>query len=179
MKTSVTMLSLMVLAAPACLLAQDKPAEEAPKVPDHFYKLNLTVEETSAEGRVINARTYVAMIETGNASQQIRTGSKVPITTGTDNEKTQVTYIDLGVNFDVHQVKEVGEKLSFSLQTDVSSLSPQATPSNVGAGDPVIRQNKWNSIVLIPLDKPTIVFSADDIDDKGKMQVELTATRLE
>jgi len=31
---------------------------------------------------------------------------------------------------------------------------------------------------VIPVDKPTLVFSADDLDDKGKMQVELTARPL-
>jgi hypothetical protein len=43
----------------------------------------------------------------------------------------------------------------------------------------VIRQNKWDSSVLIPVGKPTLVFSADDLDSKGKMQVELTATKVE
>jgi hypothetical protein len=33
--------------------------------------------------------------------------------------------------------------------------------------------------VLIPIGKPTVVFSSDDLGDKGKLQVELTATRVE
>jgi hypothetical protein len=62
----------------------------------------------------------------------------------------------------------------------VSSLAPQAnaTAGTVG-NDPVIRQNKWDSTVLIPIGKPTVVFSSDDLDDRGKLQVELTATRME
>lgn len=81
------------------------------------------------------------------------------------------------MNFDVRKVQEAGEKLSFSLTAEISSLSQQ--PGSVGPGDPVIRQNKWSSNVLIPLNKSTVVFSADDLEDKGKMQVELTATRID
>jgi hypothetical protein len=181
MKTNATMLTLLVLAAPACLMAQDNSAPEA-KPADHFFRLNLTVEETDNAGKVINARSYTALIETGDSgapAQQIRTGSKIPIATASEGkEATQFQYIDLGVNFDVRHVKEVGEKLGFSLQTEVSSLSATPATGSV-SGEPVIRQNKWNSNVLIPLNKPTVVFSADDIEDKGKMQVELTATRID
>ncbi len=48
-----------------------------------------------------------------------------------------------------------------------------------GVGEPVIRQNVWDSTVLVPIGKPTVVFSSDDLDSKGKMQVEVTATRVE
>lgn len=91
----------------------------------------------------------------------------------------QWQYLDVGVNFDVWNPKEVGEKLSFDLTADVSSL---ATPENGGpnaVAHPVIRQNRWQSNVIIVPGKPTAVFLADDLDSKGKMQVEVTATRVE
>lgn len=161
-------------------MAQDKSAPEPHKSPGHFYKLNLAVEEADGAGKVTNTRSYVATIEAlgdGAPPQEIRTGSKIPIATGADHGTTQFQYLDLGVNFDVRKVEEVGDKVSFSLTAEVSSLSQQ--PGSVGPGDPVIRQNKWSSNVLIPLNKPTVVFSADDLEDKGKMQVELTATRID
>jgi hypothetical protein len=40
---------------------------------------------------------------------------------------------------------------------------------------PVIRQVKWNSPVIVPLRKPTIIFSSDDPSSKRQMQLELTA----
>ena len=43
----------------------------------------------------------------------------------------------------------------------------------------MVRQNKWDSTVLIPIGKATVVYSADDLDSKGKMQVEVTAVRVE
>jgi hypothetical protein len=177
MKASTLLTMLTVAAAPACLMAQDN----APKPPDHYYKLNLTVEQTNDAGQVTNTRSYVATIMTGGGTQEIRTGSKVPIETGTDKGSTQFQYIDVGVMFDVRNVREVGDKLGFTLVTEVSSVAGQKSIGDMptAVGEPIIRSDKWNSNVLIPMGKPTVVSSADDLDDKGKMQVELTATRLD
>lgn len=181
MKKAAMILSLLALsAAPVCLLAQDEVA--APKPPDHYYKLNLTVEQTNDGGQVINTRSYVATVFTGRESQSIRTGSKIPVATGESNGNTQFQYIDVGVNFDVRNVKEVGDRLGFSLSAEVSSVAPGEKPTvgmNPRLGEPVIRSNKWQSNVLIGIGKPTVVLSADDLDDKGKMQVEVTATRVD
>jgi len=174
---------LAVAAAPACLWAQEaaQTSIQAVKEPEHYYRLNFTLEEMNDAGKVANSRSYFATIVTGRgATQQIRTGSRIPIATGTHDGSTQFQYVDVGVSVDVRQVKEVGDKLGFSLTAEVSSLAPQAnaTAGTVG-NDPVIRQNKWDSTVLIPIGKPTVVFSSDDLDDRGKLQVELTATRME
>jgi hypothetical protein len=40
---------------------------------------------------------------------------------------------------------------------------------------PVIRQVKWNAPVIVPLGKPTVIFSSDDPSSKRQMQLELTA----
>jgi hypothetical protein len=165
------------------LRAQDsaKASTSEANPPEHFYRLNFTLEEINDAGKVDNSRSYIAMIVTGRpGGQQIRTGSRIPIATGTASGSTQFQYLDLGVNFDVRQVKDVGDKVSFNLSAEVSSLAQeQHLVAGSPVGDPVIRQNRWDSVVLIPVGKPTVVFSADDLDSKGKMQVELTATRME
>lgn len=162
--------------APLGLAAQETPPPA--NQTEHYYRLNFTVEEANSAGSVTNARSYVATVVTEPSTQTFKTGERVPIATGKAGGDTQVTYIDVGVNFEVHQMREVGDKLSFRLKTEMSSIANE-TVSNPGvAGDPLIRQNSWDSTVEIPIGKPTIVFSADDLQDKGKMQVELTATRL-
>jgi len=170
-----------VLLMSSGLRAQDteKPPEANP--PEHYYKLNLTVEEVNDAGKVDNTRSYIATVATGRGGgQQIRTGSRVPIATGTSSGSTQFQYIDVGMNFDVHQVKEIGDKLSFTLTAELTSLGQEQHPVvGLPVGDPVIRQNKWDSSVLIPIGKSTVVYSADDLDSKGKMQVEVTATRVD
>lgn len=188
MKKTAIVLALMTLfALPAGIRAQnaapDTAKAENANSAEHFYKLNLTVQEMNEAGKVVNARTFIATIETTpHFGQSIRTGDKVPIETGAN----QYTYLDLGVDFDINLVKEIGNSISFRLTANVSSYANPMRPSNDGAqpssdgaNRPVIRQNRWDSGVTIPIGKPTVVFSADDLQGKGKMQVELTATRVD
>jgi hypothetical protein len=170
---------LVLLGAPAGVRAQETAAQATP--PKHFYKLNFTVEETNDAGKIVNSRNYLAILATDAGAQTFKTGSRIPIATGMiNNATTQFQYVDVGVNFEVIHASETGDKLGFQLKAEVSSIGNQANPgAAVTAGDPVIRQNSWSSTVLIPVGKPTVVFLADDLDSKGKMQVELTATRVD
>lgn len=163
---------------PAQETAQPAPQAVSQKAPAHYYKLDLTVKETNDSGQVVNARSFVATLMTGSPMQSVRTGTRVPVVVGaTSGANTQFQYIDLGVKFDVRDVEEIGERLALKLRVEISSVGDQ---ENIGGvKEPVIRQNSWDSAVLIPIAKPTVVFSADDLNDKGKMQVEVTATKLD
>src|SRR6266481_3585685 len=100
----------------------------------------------------------------------IRTGSKVPYPTGPGS--TQYNYADV-VNIDCKSAQELPGELSMVVSADVSSTaSEQTTPA------PIIRQNRWSSIVVVPLRKPTVVFASDDPTTKHQMQLEITATPL-
>jgi hypothetical protein len=156
--------------------ASGDSASASARTPEHFYKLNLIVEEVSEAGKVTNARTYVATISTpGPGTQQIRTGARIPVETGSG----QWQYMDVGVNFDVFHPREVDDKLAFSLNAEISSLATPANGTSSSASHPVVRQNRWSSNVVILTGKPTVVFSADDLEDKGKMQVEVMAVRVD
>jgi hypothetical protein len=73
-------------------------------------------------------------------------------------------------------VKEVSGDLSLGVNADISSaLQELAAPANLA---PIIRQNRWNSIVLVPLKKPAVVFSSGDVVSKHQMQLKLTATPI-
>jgi Bacterial type II and III secretion system protein len=164
---------------PAALPAQNSPA---PPPAQHFYRMHFSVEEINGAGHATNTRSYVETISTANGrEQQIKTGSKVPVATGSFGSKavpvTQFQYIDLGVDLGVLDPKEHGDMLSFRLMANVSSIARQAEVA--GTGEPVIRQNTWDSTVTVPIGKPTIVFSSDDLDSTGKMQIEVTATRVD
>lgn len=183
MKKAAIVLALMVLsAAPLAVRgqeSQDRSTAGNANPPEHFYKLNLTVEEIDDAGKVTNARSFATTLKTAPGfTQSVRTGDRVPVATGTSGSNTQYTYIDSGVDMDISQVKDSGNQLSFRLTANVSSFAKAG--ATIGAvQEPIIRQNKWDSAVLIPIGKPTVVFSADDLNDKGKMQVELTATRVD
>jgi Bacterial type II and III secretion system protein len=186
MKMIATLAAFFTLSLLPVAMRAQNPPEPAAASPQHFYHVRFAVAEIDASGKVTNTRSYEETICTtgGHAvgDQQIKTGSRVPIATGsyganTNLANTQFQYIDLGVNLDVRDAVEHGDKLNFRLRAEISSIAHQTEIA--GIGEPVIRQNSWDSLVAIPVGKPTVVFSSDDLDSKGKMQVEVTATRVE
>ncbi len=147
-----------------------KPAQAAKSaLPGQFYHLDFLVKEVDS-AKTINSRTYSTSI-VGNGRNSIRAGSRVPISIGTG---PNLQYMDLGVNFDCSDVREVDGKLALRVQAEVSSIpqGEQTTQSQT----PVLRQNKWSADVIVPMGKPTMIFSSDDVAGKGKMEIELTAT---
>jgi len=167
---------LGIAVAPIWVMGQEA-GQGAAAAPQHYYRLNLVVEDLDGAGKVVNARAFVTTAATTTGyTQEIRTGSRIPIPI---DSASNWQYMDVGVNFDVRDLKESGEKLGFRLGADISSLASQPAGEETAAKHPVVRQNKWDSTVLIPVGKATVVYSADDLDSKGKMQVEVTAVRVE
>ena len=183
---SATLLAALTL--PALIRAQDadKPVEppKAAEPAPHYYHLVFVVQELDAAGKPVNSRTYTTSVSTDRSFRgQVRTGSRIPIATGAyasgkDEALTNVQYqyIDVGINFDLAHVVEVGRTLSIDLSAEISSA---ADSGDTHIHQPIIRQNRWHAPVIIPLGKPTVVFSSDSLDSKGSLQVTLTATPLE
>jgi hypothetical protein len=166
-------LAILSILPASSLVAQDK----APKPPEHFYHLVFQIEETDNAGNVINSRSYAGAAVTENSrGWAIKTGTKIPLVTAGKGEKSEIQYIDVGVNIEFQDAVEEGSKLHLVVNASISSLA--AAPDTATA-DPIIRQNTWSSEVLIPVGKPTVIFSSDNLESKGRTQVELTATRIE
>ena len=200
-KIAICSLLLLMLPFSGRALAQDQPktspegkaseTTKAPEPPVHYYHLEFVVQELGDDGKPVNSRTYSTTINTNRHSSpiSIRTGSRVPIATGASSADaakhvdTQFQYIDVGVSFDIRDAyltEEVSDRLAFFLNADISSLaSTTRMGSPNGPEEPVIRQNRWSAPVLIPIGKPTVVFTSDALDSKGGMQVVVTATRLQ
>src|SRR5215469_3490877 len=162
-----------------------------PEPPAHYYHLEYVVQELGADGKPTNSRTYSTIVGTERNEQfsAIRTGSRIPIITGayqgpnsspTDSGKLQYQYqyVDVGVSIDTQNVREVGRQLAIDLKAEISALA-ESRPSPELVNDPVIRQNPWKASVLIPIGKPTVVFSSDAIENKGGMHFVVTATPLQ
>ncbi|HLY43526.1 MAG TPA: hypothetical protein VKR52_20100 [Terracidiphilus sp.] len=167
-------------------IAQDqaKSTETAKtsEMPAHYYHLDFVVQELGSDGKPSNSRTYTTTVSTeATRLSEIRTNSKVPITTAsfTDTKSslvnTQFQYEDVGVNIDVNHAHEAGRGLALEVMADVSSIAPSG---NAQLNEPVIRQNRWQSVVLVPIGKATVIFTSDALDSKGSMQVLVTATPL-
>jgi hypothetical protein len=84
---------------------------------------------------------------------------------------SQTVDVNLGVKIDTRVITEADNRLSLLLQVDVSSSSGDPSTPNF----PVIRLNQWSSTLVVPLKKPTLVFSSDFLDAKQQMQIEVTA----
>ncbi len=127
-----------------------------------FFKLDFVLKEVDGN-RVVNSRSYSTYAATNVPTPgSIRTSAKVP-----DSP-------DVGVRIDIRNVRELQDRLALNLTADVTSIPPQdstATPVRT-----VMRTYVWSSDVLIPLKKPTVVFSSDSTTSKTQMQLELTAT---
>lgn len=166
-------LMLLIPALGHHAFAQD--ASKAPE-PTHYYHLDFVVQESGEDGKPVNSRSYSTSVSTDDRKfGSIRTGSKIPVITG--GEKQDLQYMDVGVNIDTHSAREIGHQLSFDLTADVSSV---ATTNSQGlSAHPVVHQNRWQAVVLIPIGKPMLVFSSENLENKGKMQLMVTATPLQ
>ena len=186
-------LFILAAASPRAMLAQDtSKTPEPPKASEpaiRYYHLEFLLQEVGNDGKPVNSRAYSTTVCTDHNQQfgAIRTGSRVPIVTGgrfasqgDSKMDYQYQYVDVGVNIDTREVREVGHQLGMLLKAEVSSLAESSTPSSSAlTSDPVIRQNSWQAPVLIPIGKPTVVFKSDSLDSKGSLQVTVTATALE
>ena len=162
-----------------------KAPAAAPAQPAHYYHLNFVVEQLDATGKIVNSRSYLATVVTGlpYETTDIKTGSRVPIASGEYSAglggkiNTQFQYIDLGIRIIVRDAREVGRQLAFAVVANLSNVGGQTEISQVR--EPIIRQYTWQSPVLIPIGKPTVIFKSDEMDSKASTQIVVTATRLE
>jgi hypothetical protein len=146
-------------------------AQDATKDNPKFYKLDFVVKELD-DNKVVSAKTYSAYTSADEKSRgaSIRTGNRVPYQTAGG----QFQYADVGVNIDCQSTREAGGQLILSIVADISSTpgGAEAAPNVL----PMVRQNRWNSMVLVPIGKATTLFSSDDLNSKRRMQLEVTAT---
>ncbi len=161
---------------------------EAPKAAEpavHYYHLDISIQELGPDGKPTNSRSYSTTVSTDQRSRgaSIRTGSRIPIVTGAasangeSKQGVQFQYVDVGVNIDVRSTREVGRELALDFSAEVSSLADPSSPVN--QPDPVIRQNFWQAIVLIPIGKPTVAFASERLESKDAMQLVVTATPVQ
>lgn len=160
-------------------LAQDEPkAAEPAKAAEsaHYYHLDLVVQELGTDGKPTNSRTYTTTVSTDNrGSASIRTESKIPIVTGSASGNTQFQYQDVGVKIDAQRAHEIDRQLSLDLTADISTVAERDPTLH----QPIFRENKWQALVLIPVGKPTVVFTSDTLDSKGSMRLVVTATPVQ
>ncbi|MGA2739770.1 MAG: hypothetical protein ABSG65_20305 [Bryobacteraceae bacterium] len=70
-------------------------------------------------------------------------------------------HIDAGVNIDCRSTREIQGDLALSVTAEISTTVTLVK-------QPLIRQTKWSSNVVVPIGSPTVIFSSDDVTGKGR-----------
>ena len=152
--------------------AQTAAAENATKPQQTYYQLSFVVKELDG-ARLVTTRAYTASAG-ARGLVQIRAGEKVPFESGSGiPNTTQWQQIDVGVGIDCHEIEMMGDQLSLRVTANVDSV---ATTEQKNAHQPVIRSNRWDARVLVPLNNPTVIFSSDDPFSTHRVELQLKAT---
>lgn len=155
-----------------CSSAQEAKPQPAAQV-NAVYKLDYVFSETQ-NGKRINTRSYTTLLRVGERGS-MRLGNRVPVLTGGNNA---FQYIDIGVNIDCRvNPMMVDSGISLFTSVDMSSVAPDQ-PGENRTGNPVVRQTKVQMDNIVPLDKKTLLGSADEVDGAGRFEFEVTATRV-
>jgi type II secretory pathway component GspD/PulD (secretin) len=153
--------AIVVRATPDQLVLVQKIINDLDR-PKKAYRLIYTITETDGDKRV--GTQHFAMIVAAGQRTTLKEGSKVPIATGSYNTsgntgtQTQMTYLDVGMNFDA-TLDEFANGVR--LRSKVEQLSVAEQMSGVGSQDPVIRQGVLEGTAFLVLGKPLVLGSMD------------------
>lgn len=83
-----------------------------------------------------------------------------------------------GIDFGIRDLHGVDRQLALDL---TANLSGETSPTQPGQdpNHPVIRQDRRQSRVLVPVGRRTVVFTSDSLDSKGSTRVVVTAAPIE
>jgi hypothetical protein len=181
---------LLMFLAVGTLTAQQETAKtnqepaERSSVPKRLaaptYKLVFSIFELQ-EGKKVNQRDYSILVEADDRSgNKLKIGNKVPIETGNSQGNSQFTYTDVGFDLECSLAETVSNKLSLRVDLQVSNFAnPEQNANPRIAGQPVFRAMSQRVRAVVTAGKPQIITSTDDVNSNKRIQVEVTATKVD
>ncbi len=149
---------------------------------ENFFKLAFVMYELD-DGKRTNQRDYMMIGRTDNQPSSIRVSTRVPIYTEEKGGDKAYTYIDAGLKINCSLKEQVDRKLQFHCDIEMSSfIRPEQIANatgNAGPAAPFMRTTRTESWALLTLGKPAILTTVDDINSTKRMQIEVTATKLD
>lgn len=177
--TKPTVFFAVLVVALSCYAQEQKPEhtqeqkqeQRTPPTPqsNSVYRLEYVFSEVQ-NGKKINSRAYTMIVRAGERGS-IREGSRVPVSMGGSFQ-----YVDVGLNIDCH-VREADSGVALSTTSDISSVAPDQPNENRNL-PPIIRTTKIQEESIVPLEKRTLVGSADQVDGTGRFDLEVSATKV-
>jgi hypothetical protein len=159
----------LAMALPMMAQEQDK-SSAAPKASENngsFYQLKLTVREMDGT-KTVNSRSY-EFSQRSSDWGSLRVGSRVPIL---DKNGNVFQYQDIGLNVD-SRIEDRDNQVGFDWRLELTSLASEQADTH-----PVVRNVKSNGQTLLPMGKPTIMSTVDDLNSTHKFVFEVTATKI-
>ena len=137
------------------------------------YRVSYTITETDGGKRVGMQRFSMIVVSGGRTT--LKQGSKVPVVTGTYNPgsssaQTQMTYLDVGMNFDASLDEFVD---GVRLRTKVEQSGIAEEKSGVGAQDPIVRQTVLEGTSILVPGKPLTLGSLDIPGSTRHLEIEV------
>jgi hypothetical protein len=190
---------LVVIALTATLLAQqatkdtaDQPAKDQPQKKEvlagregnteNFFKLAFAIYELNDAKRT-NQRDYMMIGRTDNQPSNIRVSTKVPITTAEKGGDKQYMYTDVGLRINCSMKEQVDRRLQLHCDIEISNfIRPEQIANATGTASPeapFLRSTRADSWALLTMGKPAILNTVDDINSTKRMQIEVTATKVD
>ena len=140
--------------------------------PKKTYRLTYTITDTDGGKRV--GTQHFAMIVVAGQRTVLKQGDKVPVVTaytGTSPEvKAELTYLDIGMNFDA-TLDEFANGVRLNSKVEQSSLAEEK--SGIGTQDPIVRQTVLQSTSFLTPGKPLILGSLDVLGSTRHLDVEV------
>ena len=164
--------AIVVQGSPEQLMLAQKLLTELDR-PKKTYRLIYTMTETDGNKRV-GAQRFAMIVVTGQRTV-LKQGSKVPIVTGTYNPgsssaQNQMTYLDVGMNFDA-SLDEFANGVRLRSKVEQSSIAEEK--SGVGAQDPIVRQTVLEGTSFLTPGKPMMLGSLDIPGTTRRLDVEV------
>jgi hypothetical protein len=154
-----------------------KDAVEVEPATENFYKLAFTVYELE-DGKRTNQRNYMLMGKPGWHPSTLRIGTRVPVFT----EDKKMQYVDAGLDIRCDLKEQKGAKLQADCDIGIGSFIPSdqvSNSGNSGPSAPVLRSTRTNTSSLLTPGKSAVIALVDDVNSTKRIQVELTATKVD
>ncbi len=146
--------------------------------PKKTYRLTYTIAESDA-GKRVGIQHFAMIVVTGQRTT-LKQGSKVPVATGsytagTSETQTQMTYLDVGMNFDA-TLDEFANGVRLRSKVEQSSIAEEK--SGVGAQDPIVRQTVLEGTSFLTPGKPLVLGSLDITGSTRHLDVEVVMEHI-
>lgn len=175
---------------PSKAQSQTASAQSQTDQPPQFFRLKFVLKQLEGK-KVINSRIYTTEISaepyTTHAGHYIFFN---PFRPSSIRAATKVHYksgnaylpVDVGVEIDCRNTALVRGKLGMNVTADISYLAKShAQPSqdtSIPTAPPITLHDRWSSDVLIPIGRPSILFTSDDPASTNILELDVIATLL-